>query len=72
MNVEIGTEAARFPEKDYIHGIFIAVLNRKSVHLHNIDLGRMRLENGKRGEAHAVGIVNVGAMRCEQQSKTIL
>jgi hypothetical protein len=25
MNVEIGTEAARFPEKEYIIGIFIAV-----------------------------------------------
>jgi hypothetical protein len=25
MNVEIGTEAAHFPEKDYINGIFLAV-----------------------------------------------
>ncbi len=25
MNVEIGTEATQFPEKDYINGIFIAV-----------------------------------------------
>jgi hypothetical protein len=25
MNVEIGTEAAQFPEKDYIAGIFVAV-----------------------------------------------
>jgi hypothetical protein len=25
MNVEIGTEAARFPEKKYINGIFVAV-----------------------------------------------
>jgi hypothetical protein len=25
MNVEIGTEAALFPEKEYISGIFIAV-----------------------------------------------
>jgi hypothetical protein len=25
MNVEIGTEAAQFPEKEYITGIFIAV-----------------------------------------------
>jgi hypothetical protein len=25
MNVEIGTEAAQFPEKDYINGIFVAV-----------------------------------------------
>ncbi len=25
MNVEVGTEAAQFPEKDYINGIFVAV-----------------------------------------------
>ncbi len=25
MNVEIGTEAAQFPEKEYIHGFFLAV-----------------------------------------------
>ncbi len=25
MNVEIGTEASQFPEKDYINGIFVAV-----------------------------------------------
>jgi hypothetical protein len=32
MNVEIGTEAAQFPEKVYIIGIFVAVQskNRKS------------------------------------------
>jgi hypothetical protein len=28
MNVEIGTEAAQFPEKEYINGIFVAVHNR--------------------------------------------
>jgi hypothetical protein len=26
MNVEIGTEAAHFPEKEHIKGIFVAVL----------------------------------------------
>jgi hypothetical protein len=26
MNVEIGAEAALFPEKEYIKGIFVAVL----------------------------------------------
>jgi hypothetical protein len=26
MNVEIGTEAAQFPETEYIHVIFVAVL----------------------------------------------
>ncbi len=25
MTVEIGTEAAQFPEKEYINGIFLAV-----------------------------------------------
>ncbi len=25
MNVEIGTEAAKFPEKEFINGIFFAV-----------------------------------------------
>jgi hypothetical protein len=25
INVEIGTEAAHFPEKEYIHGMFVAV-----------------------------------------------
>jgi hypothetical protein len=25
MNVEIGTEASQFPEKEYINGIFVAV-----------------------------------------------
>jgi hypothetical protein len=25
MNVEIGTEAAQFPEKEYIKGIFLAL-----------------------------------------------
>ena len=31
MNVEIGTEAAQFPEKGYINGIFIAVCTLYSV-----------------------------------------
>ncbi len=28
MNVEIGTEAAQFPEKEYTNGIFFAVSNK--------------------------------------------
>jgi hypothetical protein len=31
MNVEIGTEAAQFPEKEYINGIFVAVYQTNSV-----------------------------------------
>jgi hypothetical protein len=29
MNVEIGTEAAQFPEKEYINGIFVVILMLK-------------------------------------------
>jgi hypothetical protein len=29
MSVEIGTEAAQFPEKEYINGIFVAVYTVK-------------------------------------------
>jgi hypothetical protein len=31
MNVEIATEAAQFPEKEYIYGIFLAVYLSKKV-----------------------------------------
>ncbi len=31
MNVEIGTEAAQFPEKEYINGIFFAVRVSKNI-----------------------------------------
>jgi hypothetical protein len=33
MNVGIGTEAAQFPEKEYINGIFLAVYK---LHIHTI------------------------------------
>jgi hypothetical protein len=29
MNVDIGTEEAQFPEKEYMNGIFVAVWNDK-------------------------------------------
>jgi hypothetical protein len=29
MNVEIGTEAVQFPEKEFINGIFVAVWHPK-------------------------------------------
>ncbi len=31
MNVEIGAEAALFPEKEYISGIFVAEQDKKKV-----------------------------------------
>jgi hypothetical protein len=31
MNVEIGTEAALFPEKEYVSGIFLAVQEREDL-----------------------------------------
>jgi hypothetical protein len=34
MNVEIGTEAAQFPEKEYINGIFFAVHGAAHTHTH--------------------------------------
>jgi hypothetical protein len=30
MNVEIGTEADQFPEKEYINGIFLAVYSKNN------------------------------------------
>ncbi len=33
MNLEIGTEAAQFPEKEYISGIFLAVCSTYRVDL---------------------------------------
>jgi hypothetical protein len=42
MNVEIGTEAAQFPDKEYINGIFVAVRGKlrynSSAHLRAIFL----------------------------------
>jgi hypothetical protein len=34
MNVETGAEAALFPEKEYINGIFVAVYVMKDGHLY--------------------------------------
>jgi hypothetical protein len=33
MNVEIGTEAAHFPEKEYRNGIFVAVCVSHSTYM---------------------------------------
>jgi hypothetical protein len=33
MNVEIGTEAAQFPENEYINGIFVVVFFRLTIEI---------------------------------------
>jgi hypothetical protein len=59
MNGEIGTEAAQFPEKDYMNGIFVAVRGKHQKHklLHlvvaahpAIDLVCSKLRGIKRGD----------------------
>jgi hypothetical protein len=46
MNVEIGAEAALFPEKEYISGIFVAVTSRRKSRMIN----RQEIAEGKHGE----------------------
>ncbi len=41
MNVEIGIEAALFPEKEYINGIFVAVRSVQQSHMHSMYLYSM-------------------------------
>jgi hypothetical protein len=36
MDVEIGTEATQFPEKEYIYGIFLAVCPLKTILLSDL------------------------------------
>jgi hypothetical protein len=47
MNVEIGTEATQFPEKEYINGIFLAVRGQK---LHHQIRKRKLSLNGRRSQ----------------------
>jgi hypothetical protein len=42
MNVEIGAEAALFPEKDYIKGIFVAVEKKQAHIFNNLSMRRSR------------------------------
>jgi hypothetical protein len=42
MNVEIGTEAALFPEKEYIKGIFVAVEEKPAHMFNNLPMRRSR------------------------------
>ncbi len=49
MNVEIGTEAALFPEKEYINGIFVAVFaSSRRVHTALEYSTRVVQEGGRR------------------------
>ncbi len=53
MHVEIGTEAAQFPEKEYINGIFAAVhcLEDLSVILMAVAQRRLQYVESSRGPA---------------------
>jgi hypothetical protein len=64
INVEIGTEAAQFPEKEYISGIFVAVrmfsllfVRSISVHRHlprcssSLHLARQQFRDGRKSHA---------------------
>jgi hypothetical protein len=46
MNAETGTEAAQFPKKKYIDGIFVAVCNAE------LEVGR----GGRRGQSSCLRI----------------
>jgi hypothetical protein len=50
MNVEIGTDAAQFPEKEYINGIFVAVCTNKGWGLE--ERSHYRLGNYRSGLVH--------------------
>jgi hypothetical protein len=46
MDVEIGAEAALFPEKEYISGIFLAVYSTEGLHgsLQSLDFCKFKLQ----------------------------
>jgi hypothetical protein len=50
MNVEIGAEAALFPEKEYISGIFVAVHPRKRAAYPKFDMVWLSLAHPSREE----------------------
>ncbi len=37
MNVEIGTEAAQFPEKEYVNGVFCCSVDLNSIYVNTIE-----------------------------------
>jgi hypothetical protein len=55
LNVKIGTEAAQFPEKEYINGIFLAVYiwSGSGTWIRKRNLSKVETETG-------TGISNVG------------
>jgi hypothetical protein len=56
MNVEIGAEAALFPEKEYINGIFVAVLLKKGrerwlrERVHIAEKGKRKVAKERKGK----------------------
>jgi hypothetical protein len=62
MNVEIGTEAVQFPEKEYIKGIFLAVQSRRSgsSRLHRLRFLCRRQAKRKTGAVSSVNSFSPG------------
>jgi hypothetical protein len=55
VNVEIGTEAAQFPEKEYINGIFVAVYTMDT------------LWQAEQGEQQPVSSMETKGSKCRKQ-----
>ncbi len=64
MNVATGTEAAQFPEMDYIIGIFLAVLGKVYTHLSDLYFTEKLCEGTEftilnLSYGHSVGMPNI-------------
>ncbi len=68
MNVEIGTEAAQFPEKEYINGIFVAVHNMCN---HDICINAF-LYYSKNTDCFAENLLETNIMSLSQRELTFL
>ncbi len=55
MNVEIGTEAAQFPEKEYINGIFFAVCSQGTSAYHAKQKSIKKGENNDKSRLYPLG-----------------